>query len=148
MTEEEKDAYRTARRQGRAKWQGGGFGIGGTLKGAATAGALNIVSGAGHMVFNGLAKIGSSIAASSKMERIFKDEKTEKILISGLYKSVFDLHLALIDCLDKTGADQDTINGIVGEADKEEAAAILRNMARIANPAQQRAAMIQAFQPY
>lgn len=55
LTEEEKDAYRTARRQNRSKWQGGGFGIDGAIKGAATASMLNAVTGAGNMVFNGLA---------------------------------------------------------------------------------------------
>lgn len=33
MTEEEKDRYRVARREGRGKWRGGGFGLSGALKG-------------------------------------------------------------------------------------------------------------------
>lgn len=150
LTEEEKDAYRTARRQGRAKWQGGGFGLEGALKGAVQAGALNMVTGAGHMLFTGVAKIGSTIAASSKMERIFEDERTENSLISGLYQSVFDMHLALIDCLNKTGVDQQTVHGIVDSEDREEASTILRNISRIKDSEQQRVAMIQAFRldPY
>lgn len=150
LDEEQKDAYRTARRQGRAKWQGGGFGLSGALKGAAKAGALNMVTGAGHMLFNGIAKIGSSIAASSKMNQIFKNEKTKEILISGLYQSVFNIHLALIDCLNNTGVDQKSITGIIGPEDQEEASAILRNIPRINDPERQRAAMIQAFRldPY
>lgn len=150
LDEEQKDAYRTARRQGRAKWQGGGFGLGGALKGAAQAGALNMVTGAGHMLFNGIAKIGSSIAASSKMNQIFKNEKTREVLTSGLHLSVFNIHLALIDCLNKTGVDQQPINGIIEPADQEEASAILRNLPRINDPRQQRDAMIQSFQldPY
>ena len=36
MTEEQKDQYRVARRKGRGKWRGGGFGLSGAVKGAAT----------------------------------------------------------------------------------------------------------------
>lgn len=150
LSEEEKDAYRTARRQGHARWQGGGFGLSGALKGAAQAGALNMVTGAGHMLFNGVAKIGSSIAASSKIDRIFKDENTEKSLVSGLARSIFNIHFALVDCLNKTGVDEQTIHGMIENEAREEAAAILRNVSRLNNLAQQRTALIQSFQlnPY
>ena len=41
--------YREARKASRGRWCGGGFGLGGALKGAATAGALNAVSGLGQI---------------------------------------------------------------------------------------------------
>lgn len=150
LSESEKDAYRTARREGRGRWQGGGFGLGGALKGAATAGALNMVTGAGHMLFNGVAKIGSSIAASSKMNQIFRSKNTSAALESGLYQAVFRLHLALIHCLDQAGADHQAAGGIVWPTDSETASAIVKNIPQIKDPDQQRAAMIQAFQlnPY
>lgn len=150
LSESEKDAYRTARRESRGRWQGGGFGLSGAIKGAATAGALNMVTGAGHMLFNGVAKIGSSMAASSKMNRIFHDANTASTLKSGLYQSVFNLHLALIHCLDQTGADSSPIQGVVSTDDSRTASAILSNILQINAPDQRRAAMIQAFQldPY
>lgn len=150
LSESEKDAYRTARREGRGRWQGGGFGLGGALKGAATAGALNMVTGAGHMFFNGVAKIGSSIAASSKMNQIFRSKDTAVMLESGLYQSVFRLHFALIHCLDRVGVEGQAIGGIVLPEASETASAMLRNIPQIKDTDQQRAAMIQAFQldPY
>ena len=150
LSESEKDAYRTARREGRGRWQGGGFGLGGALKGAATAGALNMVTGAGHMLFNGVAKIGSSIAANSKMNQIFRSKDTAAMLESGLYQSVFRLHLALIHCLDQAGVEGQAIGGIVLPEASETASAMLRNIPQIKDTDQQCAAMIQAFQldPY
>lgn len=78
LSEEEKDAYRIARREGRGRWQGGGFGVKGAIKGAATAGVFNAVAGAGQMAFNGIAKLGSSMAASSKMNKIFKSSSRKR----------------------------------------------------------------------
>lgn len=150
MTEEEKDRYRVARREGRGKWRGGGFGLSGALKGAATAGALNMVSGTGHMVFNGVAKIGSSIAASSKMNRIFKDKNTMLSLCNGLWQSVFSLHRALIDCLARNGADNGAAEGTITAEEIRAASAILENISQIQEYGQRRKAMLQSFQmnPY
>lgn len=70
MDEEELNEYRKARREGRARWQGGGFGLAGALSGAVTAGALNLVMGAGHMVFNAIGRTFSSIATSFKLSKM------------------------------------------------------------------------------
>lgn len=102
MNEEELDRYRVARREGRARWQGGGFGLAGALSGAVTASALNLVTGAGHMVFNAVGKTISSIASSFKLSKIYNDPKTCNTLTVGLRKSVFNLHFALVDCLIST----------------------------------------------
>lgn len=150
MTEEQKDRYRVARREGRAKWRGGGFGLSGALKGAATAGALNMVSGTGHMVFNGVAKIGSSIAANSKMNRIFKDKNTALSLYNDVWNIVFNLHLLLVDCLAKSELDNGASQGIVSSIDSRKASAILENIPQIQEYSQRQEAMIQSFQldPY
>lgn len=150
LSESDKDAYRTARREGRGRWRGGGIGLSGALKGAATAGALNMAAGAGHMLFNGIAKIGSSIAANAKMKKIFQSKDTALTLETGLYQSVFQLHFALIDCLHKAGVDSRGAKGFVPPADSERASAILSNMPQIRSPEKQLSAMIQAFQldPY
>lgn len=42
------DDYRIARREGRGQIIGGGFGLGGALKGMAQAGAINMAAGAAH----------------------------------------------------------------------------------------------------
>ncbi len=63
------DAYRKARREGRGRLVGGGFGLSGAAKGILTAGAVNMAFGAVHGVFNGMGKIISSISASIKKIR-------------------------------------------------------------------------------
>ncbi len=150
MGQEELDRYRVARRESRARWSGGGFGLSGALKGAAMAGALNLASGAGHMVFNGLGKIASSISASSQKRRIFENDETCESLADGVWKATFCLHLALIDCLDQTGADSLPASGAISVDMERNAAAILNNAKRMTDLEQCRSAMIQSIQenPY
>ncbi|NBH78851.1 hypothetical protein D3Z52_11835 [Clostridiaceae bacterium] len=150
LNEKEKDAYRSARRAGRGRWSGGGFGLSGAVKGAMTAGALNMVTGAGHMLFNGVAQIGSSLAASAKMNKIFQNKATAAMLEEGIFRSVCSLHMALIDCLAQMETDTLAIEGAVSPEDKEAAASIVKNIPQIRDIEQRRMAMIQAFQldPY
>lgn len=97
LSDKEMDSYRVSRRQSRGKWRGGGFGVGGAIKGAATAGAMNMVGGITHMGFNALGKIGSSISVSNKKDKLFKDPETLETLAEGIDLDVFALHLALRD---------------------------------------------------
>lgn len=48
------EQYRDARKDSRFRVVGGGFGIGGAVQGMATAGAINLVTGMAHSVFNGI----------------------------------------------------------------------------------------------
>lgn len=57
--------YRAVQRAGRGYWEGGGFGIGGAIKGALTAGALNM----GTNMFRG---IGDSLTNASDRAKISK----------------------------------------------------------------------------
>ena len=150
MDQESLDAYRVARRKGRARWSGGGFGVSGALKGAATAGAFNMVAGAGHMLFNGMGKLISSAAASSQKNKIYRSPETLSSLSQGVWDSVFYLHGALIDCLSKTGADPLPLQGSVSPVQSREAIAILNNASSIGDSEQCRAALIDAFEkdPY
>lgn len=144
------DEYRVARRKSRGRWRGGGFGVSGALKGAATAGAMNMAAGAGHMVFNGMGKIVSSISASSKKSKIYQNPNTYSVIAQGVWDAVFYLHYALVDCLDRTQADPLPLVGTVNEDDIHTAAAILNNAKSMQEDEQCRAAMLQAFQrdPY
>ena len=76
ILEELQDAkdYRAERKACRGRVQGGGFGVGGALKGMAAAGAMNAMSGATHSVFNCIGNVGSSISASSKKKRLYADQ--------------------------------------------------------------------------
>ena len=82
----EKD-YRQARKAGRGKVVGGGFGVGGALKGMAVAGAMNATTGMAHSLGNAVGNIGSSIAASSNKSSVYKNsrEPLKKAIIDASY---------------------------------------------------------------
>ena len=74
QAKDEEVAYRELRKESRGRMVGGGFGLGGALKGMATAGAINAVTGMGHSVVNAVGNIGSSISASNSKRSIYKDD--------------------------------------------------------------------------
>lgn len=89
MTREQKEAYRRMRREARGRWVGGGFGLGGAVKGAATAGAPNVASGVGHGIFNAIGNIGSGIAESGQKRSLYESPATLQTLLSALYTDIF-----------------------------------------------------------
>ena len=144
------DEYRVARREGRSRWSGGGFGLSGALKGAATAGALNLVTGAGHMLFNGVGKLVSSASAASKKNKIYCDPETYSSLAQGVWDATFALHYALIDCLKRNGADPLPSEGAISAEDKRNATAVLNNAKNMSDEGTCRSALLQSVQlnPY
>ena len=85
-TAEQMDEYRKLRHASRGRWQGGGFGIAGAIKGAATAGVLNL----GGSIISG---IGSAI--SGAIDRSIINKKKATYLNSS--KWVDELHSVLIE---------------------------------------------------
>ena len=93
--------YRELRKESRGKFVGGGFGVEGAIKGAATAGAMNIVTGMTHSFFN---FIGNTITASSenkKKELLFK--AVGKRLSSSLFDSIRYVYFVMMDIFSKEG---------------------------------------------
>ena len=89
--------YREARKASRGRWRGGGFGLGGALKGAATAGALNAVSGFGHDLVNSAGNLSSALDASNAKSDLYKSANA--VLLNGLYEDMrtfFDNHIQLL----------------------------------------------------
>ena len=62
---------RAARKASRGRVVGGGFGVGGALKGMATAGAMNIGTGLAHSAVNVVGNIGSAINASMEKSALY-----------------------------------------------------------------------------
>jgi|GEM_PF-4916049 len=123
---EEADAYRTQRRQNRGKWVGGGFGIEGTIKGAAKAGAMNIATGALHGTFNIVAKGINAAGDAIKKNALFADPAVEQTLTDAVYRLVFNTHLALIAALiDKKPG---YVSGEVSIEDEDKASRLLENV--------------------
>ena len=67
--------YRQARKDGRGRVVGGGFGLGGAIKGMATAGVMNATTGMVHSLGNAVGNMGSSIAASANKSVLYKEAK-------------------------------------------------------------------------
>ena len=101
--EAEKDAYRVARRKGRGKVVGGGFGFQGAVQGMATAGAMNAASGALHGTVNLIGKIGSMAGAAMKKSSMFNDPELKSILINAANGDYGNLYLTLAHQLSENG---------------------------------------------
>lgn len=56
---------RAYRKEMRGRWEGGGFGVGGAIKGAVTAGAMNAAAGGFHSTVNLIGNTFTSIATHS-----------------------------------------------------------------------------------
>ncbi len=115
LTAQQMDQYRTERRENRSRWQGGGFGLDGAIKGAMSAGTLNIASGALHGAFNIAAKIAQDIKDNIQKSDLFKDEKTINQLALTISKLCFDVHWSLIDAINNKFPN--SINGWVSDED-------------------------------
>ena len=139
------DEYRVYRRQTRARWSGGGFGLSGALKGAFTAGALNMVTGAGHMVFNGVGKLISTISANAQKNKIFRNPKTYDSISQGVWYAAFWLHFALIDALSKAGVALTAAAGVITEEAGQHAAAMRNNAELITDPEKKKEVLRQSF---
>lgn len=124
----ERDAYRTMRRQNRSRWEGGGFGLSGSLQGAATAGMMNMTSGAIHGVVNLGAKAISSIGDSIKKSNLFKDEATLNTFKKGIRENVENVSFALMDILSYNDVcDFDRIS----QRDREKVKSLLNNITQV-----------------
>lgn len=97
IRQEEEQMYREARKAGRGRVVGGGFGVGGALKGMAQAGMMNAATGIAHSAANAVGNIGSSINASADKAAIYKKyrEPLKKALIKDLYNTRNAIRIAL-----------------------------------------------------
>ena len=68
-------AYRELQKRYRSRVVGGGFGLGGALKGMATAAALNATSGMAHSLGNSIGNAGYNFTASNRKDKLFKSAK-------------------------------------------------------------------------
>ncbi|WP_297967932.1 hypothetical protein [uncultured Anaerovibrio sp.] len=128
LDEEQKAAYRQARKENRMRFSGGGFGISGALKGTAKAEALNLATGAIYGAVNLVGKGISMIGTSMKKSNLFNDPQTKMTLHLGIYWNIFRMHYALIDILrKKKGMDFD----VPSDDDESSAKAIIDNLPKI-----------------
>lgn len=121
-------AYRQARKDSRSRW------VGGTIGGDVFAdynhqlkmGMRNAAEGAAHSLFNAVGNKFDKMLANSELKSIFKDKANKEKMLSGVYTSVFNLHMALVDLLkDYTDID---INDFPSDKDCDTAQRLLNNI--------------------
>lgn len=96
---EAKKEHRSIRKAGRGKVIGGGFGVGGAVKGMAMAGTANMATGMLHSFVNALGNAATSGEVSSMKNKIFKDPDMRRTLCLSVYYDVFCLHRAVVECI-------------------------------------------------
>ena len=89
MDAEQAEYYRRIRKEMRGRFVGGGFGLKGALKGMATAGALNMATGAAHSVFNFAGRIKDRVKQLNKLEKLFGNSFKKEIL--GVFEDTIQL---------------------------------------------------------
>lgn len=96
--QEEMRQYRQARKDGRGRWVGGGFGLTGAAKGAMKAGAANMATGALHSIGNAIGNMGSAISAANAKSALF-NSGIDVCLANSIQKDILGVHLAAIDII-------------------------------------------------
>lgn len=98
--QEAEKAYRAARKANRGRWQGGGFGVGGALKGAMKAGAMNAVTGMGHSIVNAAGNAGAAANAAVAKQNLYQNSEIKNILEEAILQELvatFGLSIQLIN---------------------------------------------------
>ncbi|AMJ41445.1 zinc ribbon domain-containing protein [Anaerotignum propionicum] len=95
--------YREAKKNSRGKLIGGGFGIGGAIKGIAMAGTFNMATGMLHSVSNSLSNGNTEYNARKQKEKIFYDRNIRESLYESIYYDVLNAHVVLIELLGLNG---------------------------------------------
>ena len=89
--------YREAQKMGRSHWQGGGFGVGGAIKGAITAGAMNIAMDAFRGIGDSFVAAGDRNKYENKMSQLAKDEEVWEGIISDVDDVVMGVYEAFAE---------------------------------------------------
>ena len=98
---DEEAAYRSARRANRFQVVGGGFGLGGALKGIAEAAAINMITGAAHGLTNAAGNAMSRGNITSEVKAI--REQCNQLLREGLRSAICDVYTLHISLLGQRG---------------------------------------------
>ena len=76
--------HRAIQRSNRSQWYGGGFGVRGAIKGAMTAGALNMATGAFRGIGDSLTNASDRAKITKMKNSIIEDQRTFDTLLKGI----------------------------------------------------------------
>lgn len=96
---EEEKLYREERKANRGQVIGGGFGLGGAIKGMATAAAINAATGMAHSVANSIGNSSSENSAKRTISELYSDSK--QYLFDGLSSSLLTSMLTFVDFINE-----------------------------------------------
>lgn len=85
----DEEAYRKNRKAGRSRWEGGGFGLSGALKGAAMAGMMNATTGIAHSMVNAAGNAGSALSAATSREQLYQAPETKGQLLEAIWGDMY-----------------------------------------------------------
>lgn len=94
--------YRKIRKATRGRLVGGGFGLDGAIKGIATAGAINMMTGAAHSAFNFVGNIKSEWKKLQSIKELFGYSLKEKITVV-FQKTIQLVYITELAVLEKYG---------------------------------------------
>ena len=92
---EQLESLREAQKNARGRWQGGGFGISGAIKGAAMAGVLNWGNDILHSLGDSSKKNSHDNYIQKKLNDLYKNPKTRYLFVEGAYECVVFLSDAI-----------------------------------------------------
>lgn len=94
---ESQKEYRDARKNGRGKLIGGGFGVGGAVKGIAMAGTVNAATGMLHSISNAIGNASTDSQAYDAMQSVYEDENLQFELLSAVHNDINNLCYEVIN---------------------------------------------------
>lgn len=92
--------YREVRKEYRGRWQGGGFGFEGAIKGAAKAGIMNFGTGILHSMANGIGNMSSNYQANSALNKMYNDEGFKKELLKAIESDIMSIKKGIVEFLE------------------------------------------------
>lgn len=137
--QEGEEAYRRARKASRGRWQGGGFGLSGAIKGAVQAGAMNAVSGLGHSLANAVGNAGSAISAVASKSELYNSLHTKNLLADGIRGDLISFSMRAIILIENENP-----ACICLDYDEKKAEALFENAKRL--PQKRTGLLLQAFE--
>lgn len=94
--------YRKIRKATRGRLVGGGFGLDGAIKGIATAGAINMMTGAAHSAFNFVGNVKSELKKLQSLKELFGYSLKEQVSVV-FQKTITLIYITVLDVLEKYG---------------------------------------------
>ncbi|WP_455190868.1 zinc ribbon domain-containing protein [Eubacterium ramulus] len=134
--------YRQQRKDNRSRAAGFGFGMKGYVKASMKAGAINMATGLGHSIVNGIGNAGTNAASNSKINSILRDENYIAKLGIEVALAVFDMQEYAILILE---TDAGIKCDVVSDDDRHKSSAIMESMSTIPS-GNKKQALLQALE--